>query len=495
MMLVALALKGTVVLCATVVAVRGLRRAPAAWRHAAWTAAFAVLALLPALAVVGPSWQVAVLPAAAASTEAAVLPGALPWLGAVWALGAVLVGLRWTVAHVAARRLVRAASPVRSARWRQSERHARALVGLRQPVRLLRSARLDVPAAWGTRPSRRAILLPASTATWDDSRRRAVLLHEMAHLKRGDPWTQILAQVAVAVHWFNPLVWAAYRRSLVEREMACDDAALQAGADPADYAGHLLALARRLGRPGLALAAVMPMAQRPALERRIVSILAHRRGHRRATAGGTAAAAVAAACLAIAAAAIDPVPRPLPVSPPSAVRGADRTGGRAPDREPSLAAAPAVPVPAARPASARDLGPDRVAAVPPLAAAPATERTPSPPPVAVRAGAARAVAAPAYVPLAFKAVDPDQITWQVVQLRAMVAALHDLDPETLSHQSVDEALATVPGLTPGDRATLHADAVLDLASATAAIERRLSDAETAFERDRRGARGARGPAL
>ena len=164
-------------------------------------------------------------------------------------------------------------------------------------------------------------------------------------------------------------------------------------------------------------------------------------------------------------------------------------------REPSLAAAPAVPVPAARPASARDLGPDRVAAVPPLAAAPATERTPSPPPVAVRAGAARAVAAPAYVPLAFKAVDPDQITWQVVQLRAMVAALHDLDPETLSHQSVDEALATVPGLTPGDRATLHADAVLDLASATAAIERRLSDAETAFERDRRGARGARGPAL
>lgn len=494
----ALALKGTVVLLAAALAVRGLGRAPAAWRHAAWTAAFAVLVLLPVLAAVGPTWRVPVLPAAASAAAPALLPaGAWPWLGAVWVLGAALVGLRWVAAHAAARRLIRAATPVRSARWRQAERHARAAVGLRRPVRLLRSARLDVPAAWGIRPARRAVLLPASTAAWDDNRRRAVLLHEMAHLKRGDTWTQIVAQAAVAVHWFNPLAWAAYRRSLAERELACDDAALEAGADPADYAGHLLALARRLGRPALALAAVTPMAQRPALELRIVSILAHRHGRARTTAGGTAAAAVVAACVAVAVAAIEPVPRaaaPQLVSAPE----------RAPAAERPL---PAVPVPAATvaapaPAHAPESAPSARLAAPSavsgLAASAHLAEAPSPAEPAAtspRLSAARADASPLYVPLAFKAVDPDQITRQVIQLRAMVAALHDLDPETVSHQSVNEALATVPGLTPDDRAALHADAVLDLASATAAIERRLTEAETAFERDRRGGRGARGPSL
>ncbi|HEX8384927.1 MAG TPA: hypothetical protein VF576_02030, partial [Rubricoccaceae bacterium] len=105
-----------------------------------------------------------------------------------------------------------------------------------------------------------------------------------------------------------------------------------------------------------------------------------------------------------------------------------------------------------------------------------------------------------YVPLAYKTVDPDHIDEQVTLLRAMVAALRNLDPEAVSHRSVDDALATVPGLTDADRAAFHAEAVSDLASATAVAEaelryaeRRLLESETAFERERRGARGARGP--
>ena len=116
----------------------------------------------------------------------------------------------------------------------------------------------------------------------------------------------------------------------------------------------------------------------------------------------------------------------------------------------------------------------------------------SPAPVAPRPPAR--TAAP-YVPLAFKSVDPDEISRQVVQLRATVAALHDLDPASLSRATIDEALAAVPDLTPADRALIHADALADLGSATAAAERRLSEAETAFERDVRGGRGARGPSI
>ncbi len=489
-----LALRGALVLAAAALAVRALHGAPAAWRHSAWTVAFGTLIALPALALAGLSWRVAVLPA---STGAAVAPGAaLPvstvalWLGAVWALGAVAVALRWIVAHAAARRLVRMARPIRSARWRRAEHAARRAMGLRLPVRLLTPARLDVPAAWGVRPSQRAILLPRSARTWDAGRRRAVLLHEMAHLRRGDLWTQVLAQAAVAVHWFNPLVWRAYRAALAERELACDDAALRAGADPADYAGHLLALARTLRPRHAALAAVASMAERPALERRIVSILMPR-DCPAASRLRTLATAGSALAFVLAVVAVEPVQRdaeaPLVAAAPVAV--AEVPAPVAPVVEPPTPPAPPETPPAP---------PEAPSAPPEAPAAPAARALPTPSPAPAPAVARRAPAAaprPAPAPLAFKAVDPDHITRQVAQLRATVAALHDLDPEALSHQSVDAALAAVPDLPDADRAVIHAEALANLAQATAAAERRLFEAETLFESDRRGGQGARGPAI
>ncbi|HEX8386747.1 MAG TPA: hypothetical protein VF576_11215, partial [Rubricoccaceae bacterium] len=164
----ALALKGTAVLLAGEAVVRGLRRAPAAWRHAVWTAAFAALVALPFASALGLSWRVAVLPAETVlrGSSIGVLPGPAAdmtfWAVAVWALGAAVVSLRWAAAHAAARRLVRRSTPLVGDRWGRAERHARLAVGLRRPVRLLLSDRLDVPAAWGARPARRAVLLPTS---------------------------------------------------------------------------------------------------------------------------------------------------------------------------------------------------------------------------------------------------------------------------------------------------------------------------------------------
>jgi beta-lactamase regulating signal transducer with metallopeptidase domain len=496
-----LAIKGTAVLLAAALAARALGRAPAAWRHGAWTVAFGALVALPALAVLGPSWRVAVLPAATGVAGAPSAPGSLlVWASGVWAAGALLVAGRWIVAHIAARRLVRRAVPVAGARWRRAEAHARRALGLPLPVRLLRSGRLDTPAAWGVRPSQRTVLLPRSAHAWDDGRRRAVLLHEMAHLQRGDLWTQIVAQAAVAVHWFNPLVWRAYRTALAERELACDDAALRAGADAADYAGHLLALARTLrrehaARPYPALAA---MAARPALETRIVSILAPGRRRGPASRATTLATATAGFALAVSVAALEPVAREAPPAPEAAAVTQTLPRARIPEPA-SIAGVQPVAVERAAPAS------DAVAALPPArpavhSAAPAVApavpapRAATPLQAAVPPVAAATSAAP-FRPLAFKTVDPDAILRQVAQLRATVAALHDLDPEALSTEAVGEALAAVPDLTAADRAALHAEALADLSSATAAAERRLWEAETAFERDLRGGRGARGPSL
>ena len=115
------------------------------------------------------------------------------------------------------------------------------------------------------------IILPASAEEWSDDRRRAVLLHELAHIRRRDLIGHVIAGVACAVYWFNPFVWAAARRLRVESELASDDVVLESGVRPSDYAQHLLDLVTSVGQgaPTVALA----MARPREFEGRLVAIL------------------------------------------------------------------------------------------------------------------------------------------------------------------------------------------------------------------------------
>jgi beta-lactamase regulating signal transducer with metallopeptidase domain len=71
-----------------------------------------------------------------------------------------------------------------------------------------------MPMVWGL--FRPVLLLPAVPHA---GRRRleAVLLHELAHVRRRDALTQLVAELARAVYWFNPLVWIAARQMYLER--------------------------------------------------------------------------------------------------------------------------------------------------------------------------------------------------------------------------------------------------------------------------------------
>jgi hypothetical protein len=107
---------------------------------------------------------------------------------------------------------------------------------------------------------------------WDDDRRRAVLLHELAHVVRFDCLTQTLAEVTVALYWPHPGVWWTARQLRVERELACDDCVLSSGTEAREYASHLLEIAHSLGHyraPALAVG----MARPRQLEGRMMAML------------------------------------------------------------------------------------------------------------------------------------------------------------------------------------------------------------------------------
>ena len=91
-----------------------------------------------------------------------------------------------------------------------------------------------------------SVLLPKFCTDWNATKRRSVLLHELAHIKRRDIETLWIANITSALLWFHPLVWYVRRQMRIERECACDDMVLEAGIQPSRQKDKC----RRLARTG-----------------------------------------------------------------------------------------------------------------------------------------------------------------------------------------------------------------------------------------------------
>jgi TonB family protein len=165
---------------------------------------------------------------------------------------------------------MRGAHILADARCDKAVNEIRCRFGIKRQLRLLQN-RGAILGTWGV--IRPGILLPHDVESWSDDRLRIVLTHEVAHIKRLDWLVQILAELARAAYWFNPLFWFLCRRLRAESEHACDDVVLNAGFDAREYATHLLELARSLKTSGRIWSPVLAMAQRPHLERRFIAML------------------------------------------------------------------------------------------------------------------------------------------------------------------------------------------------------------------------------
>jgi beta-lactamase regulating signal transducer with metallopeptidase domain len=137
----------------------------------------------------------------------------------------------------------------------------------------------QIPFVWGFR--RPTLHLPAVALFWDEVRLRAVICHELAHLKRGDLYRLRLIDLVCIINWFNPLIWHLATKTKLTIERACDDYVLDSGTDCHAYARELLWFASQLGN-GKSLAPTVPaMAKLSSLETRLVQILNQSRSRNR----------------------------------------------------------------------------------------------------------------------------------------------------------------------------------------------------------------------
>ena len=392
--------KATLVMCLALALAWFARRGSARTLHLLWTTAFVLLLALPVLSLLGPSWSVPILPARYIAAEGASLDGsgegvataeapremagravssgpsrripgagtssALPTVESsrprpragdapapltpsgiaflIWALGCGAALTSLAVGSLRFRRLVREAAPVRDLVWRQQADAIRRRLRVRSQVQILMSPKVPTPMAGG--PWRPVILLPSDAEGWSPERRAVVLAHELVHVRRRDALRQVVGRTVVALYWFHPLSWPAWRAATIAAERSCDEEVLELGTRPSEYARHLFSLAS--GTTGGRAVLALPMVQRSQLENRIMSILKRHRPRYSLARTIAALAGIGVAGTLIACA--NPVPRDPDAQPapreqaivPGEVQAQDRViPAPSPEPAPAAIAAPA----------------------------------------------------------------------------------------------------------------------------------------------------------
>lgn len=196
-------------------------------------------------------------------------------LALLWLTGVLLTLVPLASGLLGNRRLQKRSQLLDSPAWKRTLSTLSQRLDLKRTVRLLAGDIQQMPVTFGWRKP--CVVLPAEAEGWSEERLQIVLLHELAHIKRCDVPLQLLARLACALFWFNPLVWWAAHRMRLEREHACDDCVLQAGQDPSLYASQLLEIARQLSNQSTFASAALSMARKSQLEGRLLAVLDSRR--------------------------------------------------------------------------------------------------------------------------------------------------------------------------------------------------------------------------
>jgi bla regulator protein blaR1 len=193
------------------------------WR----TAAVAAPPVAPAIRQIAQPFALLPAPVFAAPSTAVMPPIGPGLLLAAWLAGGAFLLSRWWVRWWRIRMALRTASPL----------------GIVAPIPVMSSPMRLEPGVFGV--FRPVLLLPdgiADRLTPDQF--RAVLAHELCHLRRRDNLAAALHMLVETLFWFHPLIWWVGARMVEERERACDEEVVRLGNDPEAYAAGILNVCR-----------------------------------------------------------------------------------------------------------------------------------------------------------------------------------------------------------------------------------------------------------
>jgi len=314
------AVRGSIILLIAGIAATMLRSRPAALRHSIWSLAIASQLALPIVALLMPQRGIDFGPVGAAFTRAAttvttaarapiaavpvnqsapkgvaappsvgqqipsaVNSGAQPanisagiaLLTLLWGVGALLMLVRFGIGTVLVARETRRANRPVSREWVLLAGQIQDEMNLHRDAALLWGTRREVPYTWGILSP--VVCLPSDADKWSIDRLRIVMIHELAHVERFDTFGEFIAQIALVIFWFNPLLWLAVRRMRTEREHACDDRVLMRGVKPSTYVEELVMMMKSIGSGSIAPGfGAIAMAQRTQFEARMFAVLDER---------------------------------------------------------------------------------------------------------------------------------------------------------------------------------------------------------------------------
>jgi uncharacterized protein (TIGR03435 family) len=195
----------------------------------------------------------------------------LAWIG-----GCMVVLSFWWIRWQRMAKTLHAASPQKSGHELDMLRHLEHSQGTAKHIRLILSADAFEPGIVGV--FRPALLLPKGISTQlTDEQLKAIMAHELNHVRRHDNLAAAFHMMVEALFWFHPLVWWMGARLLDERERACDEEVLHMGIQPQTYAESILKVCEfYLGSPLVCIAGVTGSN----LKKRIEEIMIHRITHK-----------------------------------------------------------------------------------------------------------------------------------------------------------------------------------------------------------------------
>ncbi len=158
----------------------------------------------------------------------------------LYELGALAMLLRFLVGWWGVIRIAASADRLAS-----SERLA---IARSRNIDVRESRAISVPVTVGV--TRCTVLLPSGWRAWSHEKLRAVLAHEMAHVRRRDPLVAFIAHLNRCLFWFHPLSWFLERTIAATAEQTADEEAMTVLGDRRAYAEILLEMARAVAPRG-----------------------------------------------------------------------------------------------------------------------------------------------------------------------------------------------------------------------------------------------------